>query len=416
MRAKLCLSLVAFAQLFAVSLTQEKPAAVIPPSSATYITHVAVIDTETGKEIQNRTVIISGDRISEVRDSKGVKLPVGAKVVDGRGKYLIPGLWDMPVHAVFDERLDSMFPAFVANGVLGIRDMGTSMLLAEIDQLRKETASGSRLGPRIVAAGPILDGRPKPLRPNFLAINTPEEGRETVRRLKTGGADLIKVYSELSRDSFLAIADEAKKQNIPFAGHVPFSVSALEASDAGQKSMEHLWGIYLSCSSREEELRSETLKGGLNLSGSERIRLEMDEAAASYDERKAANVFAHLAKNGTWMVPTFKAVLPDSEIFDLRVTTDPRLKYIPLAIQKRWTEAAAAGAAIKSKSFERKLQVVGAMHRAGVPFLAGTDTAWIQSGSQSTFPGTKRYRGFAARFSLGHSPQAQRRRGEVALL
>jgi imidazolonepropionase-like amidohydrolase len=199
-----------------------------------------------------------------------------------------------------------------------------------------------------------------------------------VRRLKTGGADLIKVYSELSRDSFLAIADEAKKQNIPFAGHVPFSVSALEASDAGQKSMEHLWGIYLSCSSREEELRSEMLKGGVNLSGSERIRLEMDEAAASYDERKAADVFAHLAKNGTWMVPTFKAVLPDSEIFDLRVTTDPRLKYIPLAIQKRWTEAAAAGAAIKSKSFERKLQVVGAMHRAGVPFLAGTDTAWIQ--------------------------------------
>jgi imidazolonepropionase-like amidohydrolase len=199
-----------------------------------------------------------------------------------------------------------------------------------------------------------------------------------VRRLKTGGADLIKVYSELSRDSFLAIADEAKKQNIPFAGHVPFSVSALEASDAGQKSMEHLWGIYLSCSSREEELRSEMLKGGVNLSGSERIRLEMDEAAASYDERKAANVFAHLAKNGTWMVPTFTAVVPDSEIFDARVTTDPRLKYIPQAIQKRWTEAAAAGAAIKSKSFERKLQVVGAMHRAGVPLLAGTDTAWIQ--------------------------------------
>jgi hypothetical protein len=148
----------------------------------------------------------------------------------------------MHVHAVFAERLDSMFPTFVANGVLGIRDMGTSMPLAEIDRLRHETANGSRLGPSIVAAGPILDGRPKPLRPNFLAITTPEEGRDTVRRLKTAGADLIKVYSELSRDSFLAIADEANKQNIPFAGHVPFSVSALEASDAGQKSMGTLMG------------------------------------------------------------------------------------------------------------------------------------------------------------------------------
>jgi hypothetical protein len=381
MRTKLCLSLVAFVQMCAVSMAQEKPATITSSSSAgsaTYITHVTVIDTEAGKEMQDRTVVILGDRISEVRDSKGKKPPTDAKVVEGRGKYLIPGLWDMHVHAVFAERLDSMFPAFVANGVLGIRDMGTSMPLAEIDQLRKETASGSRLGPRIVAAGPILDGRPKPLRPNFLAITTPEEGRDAVRRLQTAGADLIKVYSELSRDSFLAIADEANKQNIPFAGHVPFSVSALEASDAGQKSMEHLWGIYLSCSSREEELRSEMLKGGVNLPGSERIRLEMDEAAASYDEGKAANVFAHLARNGTWMVPTFTAVVPDSEIFDAHVTTDPRLKYIPPAVQKRWTEAAAAGAAIKSKSFERKLQVVRAMHRAAVPLLAGTDTAWIQ--------------------------------------
>jgi imidazolonepropionase-like amidohydrolase len=381
MRAKLCLSLVAFVQLFAVSMAQEKPAAAISSggaSTTTYIIHVTVIDPENSKETQDRTVIISGDRISEVRDSEGMEPPAGAKVVDGRGKYLIPGLWDMHVHAVFDERLDSMFPTFVANGVLGIRDMGTSMPLAEIDQLRKETASGSRLGPRIVAAGPILDGRPKPLRPNFLAINTPEEGRETVQRLKSGGADFIKVYSQLSRDSFLAIVEEAKKQNIPFAGHVPFSVSALEASDAGQKSMEHLWGIYLSCSSREEELRSEMLKGGFNLPGSERIRLELDEAAASYDEDKAAKVFAHLAKNGTWMVPTFTAVLRDSEIFSVRVTTNPRLQYIPPPIQKRWTEAASAGAAIKSKSFDRKIQVVGAMHRAGVPFLAGTDTAWIQ--------------------------------------
>ena len=120
------------------------------------------------------------------------------------------------------------------------------------------------------------------------------------------------------------------------------------------------------------------LKGGVNLSGSERIRLELDEAAASYDEHKAANVFAHLAKNGTWLVPTFTAVLQDSEIFDARVTTDPRLKYIPPAVQKRWSEAALEGAAIKSKSFERKVRVVGAVHRAGVPLLAGTDAGWVQ--------------------------------------
>jgi len=380
MRARISMFVLVFAQLWAVAIAQEQATGGASPSTvrAIYVTHVTVIDTENGKEIQDRTVIISGDRISEVRDSNGIKPPAGTKVVDGHGKYLIPGLWDMHVHAVVAERLDSMFPLFVANGVLGIRDMGTPMPLAEIEHLRQQTTNGTLLGPRIVAAGPILDGRPKPTRANSLAINTPEEGRETVRRLKNGGADFIKVYSNLSRDTFLAIVDEAHKQNIPFSGHVPFSLSALEASDAGQKSMEHLWGIYLSCSNREEELRSEMLKGGVNLSGSERVRLELDEAAASYDEHKAANVFTHLAKNGTWLVPTFTAVLQDSEIFSVRVTTDPRLKYIPPAIQKRWSEAAAEGAAIKSKSFERKVQVVGAVHRAGVPLLAGTDAGWVQ--------------------------------------
>ncbi len=383
MRAKLCLSLVTFVQLFAVSMAQEKPAAAISPgsaSTATYITDVTVIDPENSKEIQDRTVIICDDRISEVRDSEGIKPPAGAKVVDGRGKYLIPGLWDMHVHALFPERVGSMFPMFVANGVLGIRDMGTSMPLADIERLRQEIASGSRLGPRFVAAGPLLDGRPKPLRPNFLAITTPEQGRATVDSLKGDGADFIKVYSWLSRDTFLAIAGEANKLKIPFAGHVPFSVPALEASDAGMKSMEHLHGVVLSCSALEDELRFEMLKPGVNLSSSERIRLEMDEAAASYDRRKATKVFEHLAKNRTWQVPTLDVVVPYAYSFDARVTTDPRLKYIPASVQQRWSEEAKSSTdgTIKAKTFEQRSQIVGAMQRAGVPMLAGTDAAWYQ--------------------------------------
>jgi hypothetical protein len=341
---------------------------------------VTVIDPENSKETQDRTVIISGDRISEVRDSEGMEPPAGAKVVDGRGKYLIPGLWDMHVHAVFAERLDSMFPAFVANGVLGIRDMGTSMPLADIDRLRHETANGSRLGPRIVAAGPILDGRPKPLRPNFLAITTPEEGHDTVRRLKGSGSDFIKVYSWLSRDSFLAIADEANKQNIPFAGHVPFSVPVLKASDAGQKSMEHLYGIALACSAREDEIRNELVKSGTDVTFPVLDHMEIEEAGASYSEKKAAKVFAHLARNHTWQVPTFAADLPDSYAFDTRVTGDPRLRYIPLSVQEQWskTTASVGGSSPWGKFSEQRLRMLGTMHRAGVPVLAGTDTAWYQ--------------------------------------
>ena len=105
-----------------------------------YITHVTVIDTVTGKEAREQTVVITDDRISKVGESKSIRPPLGTNLVDGTGKYLIPGLWDMHVHAVFAERIDSMFPMFVANGVLGIRDMGTSMPLPEIEQLRKDTS------------------------------------------------------------------------------------------------------------------------------------------------------------------------------------------------------------------------------------------------------------------------------------
>ncbi len=92
MRTKLCLLLVTFVQLCAVAMAQEKPVVISPSNaSSTYITHVTVIDTENGKKIQDRTVIVSGDRISEVRDSKKIKPPAGTKVVDGNGKYLIPG-------------------------------------------------------------------------------------------------------------------------------------------------------------------------------------------------------------------------------------------------------------------------------------------------------------------------------------
>src|SRR5579871_3136887 len=144
-----------------------------PPHQPMCITHVTVIDPETGTELPNRNVSVSRGRISDVLPGDAVNPPSNAKIVNGRGKFLIPGLWDMHVHAVFPERLDSMFPMFIANGVLGIRDMGTSMPLADIETLRREVAAGRRVGPRVIAAGPILDGRPQPLRPNFLTITTP---------------------------------------------------------------------------------------------------------------------------------------------------------------------------------------------------------------------------------------------------
>jgi imidazolonepropionase-like amidohydrolase len=380
MRIKFVLPIVLVACHFAIAPTLAQAPAV--PSNRIYITHVTVIDTETGKEAQNQTVIISGNRISDIRNSKKAKPPADARVVEGRGKYLIPGLWDMHVHAFTEGRFESMFPMFVANGVLGIRDMGTSMPLAEIDQLRKQIANGSLLGPRFVTSGPILDGHAKPMRATFLAITTPQEGRAAVRSLKASGADFVKVYSWLSRDSFLAIADEANKLNIPFGGHVPFSVSVLEASDAGMKSMEHLYGIALACATREEEIQNELVKGGADLPAQKLHYLDIEASFASYSDEKAAQVFSHLARNHAWQVPTFAAEVPDSRLFDTSITADERLRFIPPSVQKSWSKTAitqsTAGLSPWGKFMEQRLQMVGAMHRAGVPMLAGTDAAWYQ--------------------------------------
>jgi imidazolonepropionase-like amidohydrolase len=208
--------------------------------------------------------------------------------------------------------------------------------------------------------------------------------------------------TRLSKDTFLAIADEAKQQKISFAGHVPFSVSALEASDAGMNSMEHMFGVYLSCSSREDELRGEMLKRGPNLDGLDRIRLEVFAATDSYDQAKAAKVFAHLAKNRTWQVPTLTAVWANARGFDARVTSDPRLKYIPPSFQQRWSnEAKSSTDTARFAKFQaQKLRIVADLHRAGVPVMSGTDEAWYQAYTYAGFSLHDELRGFVCWFAL----------------
>ncbi|MGH9913929.1 MAG: amidohydrolase family protein, partial [Pyrinomonadaceae bacterium] len=186
------------------------------------------------------TVVITGGRISEIGKTGKVRLPKDAQVVDATGKFLIPGLWDMHAHWSQKEYL----PLFTANGVTGTRIMWG---FPYHHAWRKQIESGTLLGPRMNIASPIIDG-PNPIWRGSTAVSNETEGREAVVKSKKDGADFIKVYSLLPRDAYFAIADEAKKQGIPFAGHVPESVSAGETSDAGQKSIEHLTGIILASS------------------------------------------------------------------------------------------------------------------------------------------------------------------------
>jgi hypothetical protein len=372
-------ALIALLLILPVLLLAQSPALLLSQSNDSrqtaplVLAHVTVIDVSGGPSKSNMTVVIRGDRISDIGKAGEVLVPPGATVLDASGKFLIPGLWDMHVHWYNRDSLT----LFTANGVTGVRQMfGGSDLLRWRDQI----AQGSLNGPRMIVASPIIDG-PEPVWPNSIAVDNEDEGRNAVRKVKQWGADFVKVYSLLPRDAYFAIADESKRQDIPFAGHVPFAVSAAETSDAGQKSIEHLTGILIECSDKATELRNEIAKAK---SPGARGRVE-GIALQTFNDRKARELFARFVKNQTWQCPTLTVLRSSSGYLgDSRFRNDGRLKYVPRPRRERWVRQIADqnDSDYAKKVFQKKVEIAGAMQRAGVPLLAGTD-----AGNPFCFPG-----------------------------
>lgn len=204
------------------------------------IAHVSIINPGIAHTQTNMTILIQGSDIVLVGKSEVVKVPASVKTIDATGEFVIPGLWDMHTHfrdAVRDLKMD------LANGVLGIRNMGGAS--KEVFPLRDAIAAGRQLGPKIVASGPIVDGPNSWSNPKFtVSVSTAEEAHSTVIALKNQGADFIKVYDGLSPTAYYAIADETRKLHLTFAGHRPTAISVKQASEAGQRSIEH--GVVLS--------------------------------------------------------------------------------------------------------------------------------------------------------------------------
>ena len=297
-------------------------------------THVTVIDATGAEAKPDMTVVIRDGRIAALGRGGKIRLAKSAQVVDASGKFLIPGLCDMHVH---EWNKEAFFPLFIANGVTGVRDMFSP--LPPIKQWRAEVAAGTTIGPHIVAAGIIVDGPNPPCAPCSIAVGNAAEGRKAVLTVKEMGSDFIKVYSTLPRDAYFAIADEAKRQNMIFAGHVPEFVSAAEASDAGQKSIEHLTGVLVACSAKEGELRKEN-EALLRADGfrGDTMTLEQSRALDSFDAKTAAALFARFKRNGTWMCPTLSVLRAQAFIGDPDFRNDPRLKYIQNFLRKQFWE------------------------------------------------------------------------------
>jgi imidazolonepropionase-like amidohydrolase len=362
--------------LLCLSNTQQVSAA---SGFVLVLTHVTVIDATGAAAKPDVTVIVTGDRISQIGKGREGQAPKNAQVVDARGKFLIPGLWDMHIHWYETEYL----PLFIANGVTGVRIMFGAPLHHE---WRKEVEAGALLGPRMVIASRIVDG-PKPLWPGSTSVTDETQARQAVDKIKQDGAgDFVKVYTFLPRDAYFAIADESRKQGIPFEGHVPLSVTAEEASRAGQKSFEHLTGILPACSTRSEELNQaaradlaeEVVSDRPTFWGPhvEQLRQAMTD---TFSREKAAALSAVLKGNGTWQCPTLTLLRVMGYANDPSFANDPRLRYMSQQVKASWNPAHLYGEtpqefALARKEFQRDLEVVGLMQRSGVGILAGTDT------------------------------------------
>ena len=333
------------------------------------ITHVNLIDVTDGKVRANTAVTVEGNRVVSVGPSTASR-PKRGLVVEGRGQYLIPGLWDMHTHVYFDntaaDGTDLVLPLFLANGITGVRDMGSE--LEPVLHAREDIAAHRMAGPRMIVSGPMLDG-PKSQYKSAIAITTPGDGRKAVDMLKSRGVDFIKIQSGVPREAYFAIADEAKKKSIEFEGHVPDAIRASEAVAAGQRTFEHLIGIFEASSRDEDKYLSGKKSPGAFLQ--------------TYDTKREDAIVQLLAKNGVWQCPTLFWERGQWLVDAIDYTKDPDIGFAARTwVTKQWPAARKSilksldtdPLAVREKFVEQELDIIRKLHRAKVPFLAGTDT------------------------------------------
>jgi imidazolonepropionase-like amidohydrolase len=362
-----------------------------PPPRQTAITHVAVVDVNSGRLLDDQTVIVTGHRITQMAAAASIRVASGALIVDGRGKFLIPGLWDMHSH-VFENSSRAAspdmhalaFPLYIANGVTGARDMWTT--LEEIPLTARWTEAeddGSLIGPRVVPTSTMITGPGRGGEQHTIVVVTPEAGRRVVDSLVAGGARTIKVQNNLSRDVYLAIADEARAKGVSYVGHVTAAVSVRDAATAGQHSIEHALGVNDGCSREEAEIMRRRAEPSQSPDPARRAAFQKF-IADTYDEPTCRSLGHFLVDHDTWLVPT--STVKTLGIPDDSLRTGHRgYRYAPADERVAWGTVGARDSSTIAgvrANFARSLELLGVMAKSGVSIMAGTDVtnAWLTYG------------------------------------
>ena len=363
---------------------------------AVAIQAVTVVDVMTGSLRAKQTVLVVGNRITAVGAADQVRIPDDADLVDATGGFVIPGLWDMHVHSVANVAVnrslqsvaawDWHFPLFLAHGVTGVRNMndGTGDVTLELTKsVRRRLAVGDLPGPpRFLTAGPSVDGDP-PLASNPIVVRTAADARATVKQLASNGADLIKVYENLSREAYFAIMDEARRRGIPVDGHVPFRVTPEEAAAAGQRTAEHPEALAAGCSTAAEAERkrfANVLSHYDSLPDGEKFLAMFRHVRALYDSRDPAacsSAIEAYRRNG--VAVTVDLVAYHHVVYAEQVLSDSaRMRLVPQEVRRNWEKSRDSDTSREFQSILRpivplELENVRLLNEAGVLLLAATD-------------------------------------------
>jgi imidazolonepropionase-like amidohydrolase len=341
------------------------------------ITSVSIIDVTGGPTQTDMTVIIDNDSIKTIGKTDKIKIPENYKEFDASGKYLIPGLWDMHVHAMHNERDKSFFPLFAANGVVGIREMGTYLSASLYFQ---ETWDSNSLNPRVIWGSPMLDGS-NPASPHGLGIQFPGAARSLVHAMKKLGFEFLKIYDRMSSEVYHAVIDEARKIGLSTGGHVPYSISAGEASRAGQNSIEHMSLVVESCipgALDKVKRQFSDFDKPQGIGGPSRDWLT-DDALNSFDPKLFDDLCNEFIKNNTWHTPTLTWSQGTYLGYNEECLKNQSLEYAIPKIRQDWNNlrktADTPDMRMGAKLAEKWMKIAGELHRRGVPILAGSDSS-----------------------------------------
>lgn len=341
-----------------------------------------IVDTQTGDIIQNQNIGINGETIEKVASLDQSKNWTGGQIINAKGKYVIPGLWDMHMH-FGDETLvnenKNMLPLYLANGVTTIRDCAAD-ISSSVLKWRKQIENGQLAGPTIFTAGPKLEGKDS-IWPGDLEIETEAELAEALDTLDDLEVDFVKITDNtLTPELFMESVKDATKRGYETSAHIPFELTIKEASDAGLSTVEHM-GYMLKAGSSEESEIIEAYKNG-----------DIDKSTAdarineSFDETTALRKYKQLAGNGTAVVPTLIGSRITSYLDENDHLSDPQLKYIGPGIIKtydwrvnRANKASPEEVTARKEQYQKLVSLLPVIQKSGMDIIAGTDAGFLNS-------------------------------------